>query len=346
MVNWKINNFDIIRLLAAFQVALKHSMYHLDFFPDPIKKIIDIFPGVPIFFFISGFLVYKSFEKSRQNNHHLYNFFMNRCIRLYPGLLLCFLFSCFILFLSGNAQIIYQNIFEFVIWCLTAITFLQFYNPPFLRDFGVGAINGSLWSISVEIQFYLLMPLIFLILNKKFIITILVLITFFVINIYYSSVTHTELLMFKLFSASFLPWVCYFIFGATVSKYFNIFSLLLRIPLSLMTIIYLFIWQISISNGLEWDGSIYPLGYFCMCILLLKISYYNPQYFEKLLRKNDISYGIYIYHMPIINYFVYMELTGLPMVIATLIITIMVAYLSWTFVEKPALKLKKFSLRY
>ena len=62
----KTNNFDLIRLAAALQVALMHALAGLGVATAawPLRAIADWFPGVPIFFFISGFLISKSFEKN------------------------------------------------------------------------------------------------------------------------------------------------------------------------------------------------------------------------------------------------------------------------------------------
>lgn len=38
------------------------------------------------------------------------------------------------------------------------MSFVQFYNPDWLRGFGTGVLNGSLWSIPVELQYYVLLP--------------------------------------------------------------------------------------------------------------------------------------------------------------------------------------------
>ena len=64
---FKVNNFDLIRLIAALQVVFDHCLDHLKidqkwFFLSEISRL---FPGVPIFFFVSGFLISKSYENNK-----------------------------------------------------------------------------------------------------------------------------------------------------------------------------------------------------------------------------------------------------------------------------------------
>ena len=47
------------------------------------------------------------------------------------------------------------------------LTLFQFFTPDALRDFGYGCPNGSLWTIPVEIEFYILIPLILIMMGKK-----------------------------------------------------------------------------------------------------------------------------------------------------------------------------------
>src|ERR1700704_498511 len=95
----KANNFDLVRLMAAAQVAISHSasqlkIEHADW---PLFGLISLFPGVPVFFFISGFLISKSFE----NNSVLKEFWLNRALRIYPGLVCCFLVSLAMVWMTG-----------------------------------------------------------------------------------------------------------------------------------------------------------------------------------------------------------------------------------------------------
>jgi peptidoglycan/LPS O-acetylase OafA/YrhL len=80
--------------------------------------------------------------------------------------------------------------------------------------------------------------------------------------------------------------------------------------------------------------------------LVFKAAFSAPGLSEALLHKNDFSYGIYIYHMPIVNFMLYKGMGGtygyLGMALA---LTLGMAILSWLLVEKPALRLKKITLR-
>jgi len=63
------------------------------------------------------------------------------------------------------------------------------------------------------------------------------------------------------------------------------------------------------------------------------------------LNSNDISYGVYLYHIPLLNLLLFHRIIGVAGFIVLLAMTLAAAMLSWRVIEKPALALKHYSLR-
>ncbi|MEE3218455.1 MAG: hypothetical protein VX247_09185, partial [Pseudomonadota bacterium] len=64
----------------------------------------------------------------------------------------------------------------------------------------------------------------------------------------------------------------------------------------------------------------------------------------KVLGGNDISYGLYLYHMLVVNMLLELRITGATGVMATLVISIALATLSWRYIESVVLHRKKRAL--
>jgi peptidoglycan/LPS O-acetylase OafA/YrhL len=153
------NNFNLVRLFACFQVLILHSrsFYNLD--ENTIfSKILWLFPGVIIFFCISGFLIAKSFEFSTPKG-----FIKKRILRIYPALIVNIIITSIILYYFG---LIKFN-FDFIKYLIAQLSVFQFYVPENLKHFGIGHPNGALWTISVELQFYILFFIIAILTNWK-----------------------------------------------------------------------------------------------------------------------------------------------------------------------------------
>src|SRR5579872_3192180 len=93
------NNYLLLRFLAALMVIYGHSyaITHLDGQMDLIQRALAFTysgtVGVDIFFVISGFLVTASYLARRD----WFDFMKSRCLRIFPGLIVCMLATVFLL---------------------------------------------------------------------------------------------------------------------------------------------------------------------------------------------------------------------------------------------------------
>lgn len=346
------NNFDIIRLIAALQVVILHTKEHLKIENEILDLIsnnfLRFFPGVPIFFVISGFLIYSSYER---NNNNISQYIVNRCLRIFPALWICFLLTLLLLFIDFEGNLFIESPKEILMWSIGQLTFFQFYTPDILRFWGVGSPNGSLWTITVEIQFYVLIPLIYYIFSrfkqiwKPFILIFLISVSANVLIFSYK--LHGESMIEKLGSVFILPYLYYFLIGILFKKYWNSVSALFKNKFwvwSTLYLIYILIFHYLLDFNVTsyWVHS--PLNLFADILLAgctLSLSFSFIGIGQKILNGNDISYGIYIYHMLVVNFLVQRNLLGEEIFLfVVIIITILLASVSWLFIEKKALESK------
>jgi peptidoglycan/LPS O-acetylase OafA/YrhL len=347
---FKINNFDIIRLLAALQVVFHHTVSHLNIDASNmfLFKISSYFPGVPVFFFVSGFLISKSFEK----NPNLIEYAQNRALRIFPALIICTLFSITSVYMTGYFINKEFSFIEMGAWLLGQITFVQFYNPEFMRGFGTGVLNGSLWTISVELQFYIALPVVywlFKLAKPKHNIRLIFLIIFFLlVFMFYGSLLkeYSENILFQLFTVTFSPWFYMFLFGVLFQKNFNLLHKYLAGKTVYLFIIYIAsAYYVDINLGWHFGNLLHPIMYIILSALIFSFAYTLPLLSNKILNRNDISYGVYIYHVPIINLFVYYNFTvNINYLCLVIIATLLGATMSWLFIEKASMKFKSHPL--
>jgi peptidoglycan/LPS O-acetylase OafA/YrhL len=312
------------------------------------SEILSLFPGVPVFFFISGFLISKSYE----NNSELTQYALNRALRLFPGLIVCGVVSVISIALSGYLARIDANPKDLVLWILGQVTFFQFYDPDFLGGYGIGQTNGSLWTVFIEIQFYVLIPVIYWFfahaggtvrrLNAHLLIAIA---AFLLINRYFYIYPETNNLVAVskiLLKVSFAPYLYMFLLGVFFQKNFEIAYKYLAGQFVTVIIIYIAVGFVLLEMfSLHLGNQISPLFYLPLCCVVFAGAFSYRETSHRILGRNDISYGIYIYHMPVVNLFIYLGLISdkLHLALAALI-TLVLALLSWWLVEKPSMRLK------
>ena len=335
------NNFDLIRLVAALQVAVKHAGVHLGV-GGAALEVMGIFPGVPVFFLISGFLIFPSFANSQGLRH----FAFNRFLRLFPALWTCLALSVASVLVVGYLPPETLATGKFWAWIAAQSTFVQFYNPDFLRGYGAGVINGSLWTISVELQFYVLTPLLYWLLRDRTP-RFLALIAAFLVPNLLMSLYPSDTVRYKLLYASFLPWLYMFLLGAWLSTRPDLVERVLRVRLWMLLLAHAAALAVCAALGLRWLGNeTAPLAYFTLAAVVIKLAYTLPWLSNRLLRRWDISYGVYIYHMPVINLLMWYGIAGTVASVAlATAVTVAFALASWVLVERPALSLKRRALR-
>lgn len=329
----KLNNLEWLRLIFALQVLFVHAGEHLNL---PMPNFIHHFPGVPAFFFVSGFLIYASYLNAPGRIYY-----ENRFLRLIPALIAVTMGGVAIALAARGISDLKENFSQYFIWFLAQITLGQAYNPSLFRDIGVGVINGSLWSITVEVLFYFSIPVIvFLEKKRKEIVIWLMLftfITYFVGPDLLSRKIYREKSIYNFLELTPIAWGWMFGFGLLCAKHFKAiqqhihYAPWLIIPLAAM---------IAFGEGPIFGSVGNRVGivyFFCYSSLILWIAFYTP--YARL--PFDISYGTYIWHMPVINFMLLKSMTGIiPSVVATAIL----AMASWYLIERPALGLKKKTL--
>lgn len=346
----KTNNFDLIRLLAAVQVVAHHAIDHLGLdrhsgLVGLIAQLIRFFPGVPIFFFVSGFLISKSYESSPS----VLDYARNRVLRIYPALVICTLVSVGAVFALDYLPRAGVSLRDVAVWMLAQMTVVQFYNPDFMRAFGVGVLNGSLWTITVELQFYLVTPLVYALFglrHRRGTLPLLLLsLALLAPNLAYwhaDPENHPGMAL-KLLGVTFLPWYYMFLVGVLAQRHFHWLHQWLSGRAIYVCASYV-VASLLATRHLGWGASndIHPALYVLLAACVFSLAYTWPTLADRLLRRQDISYGIYIYHMPCINVLLYVGLKGQPISLAfTFAATLLMALLSWVAIERPCLLLKR-----
>ncbi|UVO52844.1 acyltransferase [Sphingomonas sp. SUN039] len=344
----KENNFDLIRLVAATQVVIVHAQEHFGLrFPqhDLVMRLIESLPGVPVFFVVSGFLISASYLR----NPVIGTFARNRILRIYPGLWACLAVSAVLVLLSGYLAGRDVAPLEYAAWLTAQSTFFQFYNPDFLRGYGVGSLNGSLWTIPVELQFYALTPLLVACLFRHRFAFWALFMTSIAINAVHGQGFDMLLLgdrAHKLVAVSFLPWIYMFLAGLLASVYWSRVSQLFVGKAVYWFTAFFFVTAIGLFADIGNHGNRIALPWALLIAgTTLSAAFAHPHLAKRFLRGNDISYGLYIFHMPIFNYVIAIGLAGSGVVVFGALAAVpLAACLSWKLIEAPALRRKPSSL--
>jgi peptidoglycan/LPS O-acetylase OafA/YrhL len=333
------NSFHLLRLLAAAAVLFSHCFALLtgDGKSEPLRTAFGCTPGsiaVDVFFLVSGLLVTISLVRRAS----AVDFAKARFFRIWPGLTVAVVLTVFVLgpvftrlplgdYLRATDtwRYLYRNVI-----LLRGID----YNLPgvFESNPWAKAVNGSLWTLPVEVSCYLVLLASWLVLARvnigiKF--ERLVAIAWVALLAWHAYGLATGTLEDS-------PGRLYFMFCTGSALYL----LRDRIRLSWRVLAACVI-ATGLSAGHGWlFGVVYSLAlpYAMLCLAYLPtgpILQFN--------RLGDYSYGTYIYAYPVQQSFVrlFPELTSMQLFAGSLAVTLAIAVISWHVIEKPALGLVK-----
>lgn len=340
-ISFKLNNLDWLRLFFALQVMVYHCFHHLNggILPTSLT-FINYLPGVPAFFFASGFLIYASCKNT--SNNLIYA--KNRFLRLFPGLVFVTFGGLFLILFAHWDHNIINEIPTYLIWFFAQMTIGQAYNPSLFNDIGLGVINGALWTITVEILFYIAVPII-IFLERKFsrVVYFLFFLSFLIYSFGGSLLSEYSLLgknLFRYFELTPIVWGWMFMAGIIcfkkidfVDKYIKHFYLAI-IPLLILI-------TLNIPDSVlftPFDNRLGLIYFLSLCLIILYLAFVTP-----VIKLNlDLSYSIYIWHLVIINFLLTIDIKNI--FIAFLLVTF-ISLISWYLVEKPYLKKKQKTIR-
>jgi len=143
----RYNELDALRGVAALMVVLFHFTMNNQQFTTVFKFGTT---GVDLFFMISGFVIFMSFDKISGSKQ----FIINRVSRLYPGYWAAVTFTFIVMLIVKLMRDSSINVFYQIKKYTANLTMLQFY-------FRVPNIDASYWTLLIELLFYAVMLLLY-----------------------------------------------------------------------------------------------------------------------------------------------------------------------------------------
>ena len=300
------------------------------------------FLGVDIFFVISGFLITSSvFYKQSNNDFSLLAFYKRRCLRILPPLL----FVCIFTLIIGYFLLFPEVYKELNIEVANALLFIG--NFRFANSGGYFALDSSdklllhTWYLAVTIQFYVLFPLIVLLLKKVFslkrlplavtIVFIILTVTSVLVSRNGKGYLLTQCRIFELFFGSVL-----FFYKDIVYK--KVFSLNTYLPVLGevlgIVIIIASIFTVELQNGVWTVTTSLPtmLG---TALVILSHNKNSVLRLPPLTLLGRCSYSLYLWHWPLFVFALRCGYTDTVLSCSIVILVILIfTALSYIFTEK------------
>lgn len=351
------NNFDVLRLLAAACVVFAHSFLVV----GTTAPIPDVFGieygqlGLVIFFSISGFLVARSWDYDPT----LFTFTMKRILRLFPALIVVLLLTAVLgLFLTSMGFSEYLQDPRTKLYVLSnAVLQRDDFLPGLFDTNPIPDVNRSLWTIPLEFKAYILIAVLGLM--GFFRRTPVAMVLFAVLTALLLTATVRNWLPYANNATAFLannqmPSVI--VAQARAGELFVVLQPFAAFVIAAMlyrvrTWVPLSWWLVALAAGIWLLTSVLGdstqttrvAATWVLPFIVLVAAYRTQKWFSLPSRMGDYSYGIYLFAFPIQQTIVHLvdPDSGWVVMLVTTPIVLLVAMLSWHFVEAPSLTLKQ-----
>jgi len=332
------NKFDAIRFLLATLVIASHSYPLLrdNNASEPVSRLTggQLTGGelaIDGFFALSGFLIVQSWERSRS----AIQYFRKRILRIYPGFLFAVLFGAFVVaprIASDSSD--YWSRFSVASFLGSTLN-LDTRLPKVFANLPVPAVNGSLWSIRYEFLCYIGVAMLGM--AGAFRYRFAILIAFAICLTLHAGQIFLGLRLPSGGLATMLcdpgPWprlAAFFLSGVLFHLYADRITHSHWIAGAALLLL-------GISSQIEMLPLALPVfGTY----LLFHVAYLPIPRLDCFAGRGDLSYGLYLYAFPIQQWLVHQygdSLTPITLFLAAFPITILLAAISWRFIERPFL---------
>ncbi|WP_299773799.1 acyltransferase [uncultured Pseudoteredinibacter sp.] len=361
----KYHSLHGLRALAAISVLLFHWGSAIGFFSQAQKLTTVSFAGVsfsvlapldfgwlgvPVFFILSAVLLGEAWKDKELNISSYFDYLRRRFLRIFPAFWLQLLLLVALASVAGIAFEL-EGTWHFIRHALLLINLPPWMDMP---------INPVWWTLPVEFTFYLLLPFMAVVFRSRSLIYLLLfglLLTIcwrLAVFSYYDLENYAS----KIYVLDALPGVMFtFCLGLAValsgkSKAITFLSGGLAFNFAIVGFVGLLV-LLKLNLASYWSGGLLLLVWpamvaVCLTVIVVRLKFYEVRLLSsKVLQYlGDISFGIYLWHYPVLQFLsLHIENTDqgfgsmLISLLATLAITVVLAHLSYRLLELPCMRL-------
>ena len=334
----KDNNFDFLRFLFAVFVVISHS-YPLSGNSETSQWIYQITNGQMVlarigldgFFIISGFFIFQSLQRSKS----LFDYYKKRFLRVFPALFVVLLITLLLApFVYEGITPFYKNkeVLTYLPNNLSLYGFQPIINGVFDNN-PYHSINGSLWTIRYEFSLYIALSLLYFFRRNSKIAKTLLVASFVGLLIMYNAflTRFTGSSVFGMLGYEILDLGTFFVCGSLLAS-FNFEKIISKWVFIVAVILQIFSIYFNFYSTVK---------HIVLPVIILLIGFMPLPFFSTFGKIGDMSYGIYIYSFPVQQALMYFyDLSLYQLMLWSLLISMVLAYLSCHLVEKEALKYK------